>query len=164
MVRTVLTAVPADLTTQRTAPAQVVAMLQPAAVRAVRLEAEEHVVPLGLLLHMVPQVQQDLTVRLGPMVRLSLWVQQGLTAHLLHRVVDHLAVLLVVAQPVVLHEWPVDLMAPQAPLLLLGQPVLTDLIRQVGLTAGNFCCGVANDTVKWKLEIRKRQWVTSNSG
>ena len=78
--------------------------------------------------------------------------------------VDHLADLPVVAPHVVLHELPVDLMAPQVPRLLPGQPVLTDLIRQVGLTAGNFCCGVAHDTVKWKLKIRKRQWVTSNSG
>jgi hypothetical protein len=94
----------------------------------------------------------------------NLSVQQVLTDHLKRQLVDHLAVPLVAERLVALHELPVVLMAPLAQLLPSVQPVLTDLIRQVGLTAGNFCCGVTNDTVKWKLEIRKRQLVTSNSG
>ncbi len=157
MDRTVHTAVPVDHTTQWIVPDQVVAMHRPAAVPEVLLADEEHVVQPGPLPHMV---LQDHTVPQDHMVLPNLSVRPDLMDHLKRRVAD----LQVAAQLVVLHELPVVLMAPLAQLLLSVQPVLTDLIRQVGLTAGNFCCGVTNDTVKWKLEIRKRQLVTSNSG
>ncbi len=148
MVRMVLTAVPADLTTQRTVRVLAAAMRLLAAGPGVLRVDVRHVARPDLLARWVRPVLQDLMVLQGRTAQRNLSVRQDLTDHPKRRVVDHLAVPQVAERLVVLQGLPVVLMAPLVQLLLLVQPVLTDLIRQVGLTAGNFCCGVANDTVK----------------
>ena len=147
-VRTVLTAVPVDHTTQWTVPDPVAAMRLQGAVLEVPRADVRHVARPDPLDHMVLQVQRDPMVRQVHTAQRNLSVQQVLTDHLKRQRVDHLAVLQAAERRVVLHGLLVVLMAPLAQLLPSVQPVLTDLIRQVGLTAGNFCCGVANDTVK----------------
>lgn len=136
----------ADLMPQVAATVQVVAIAQAAAAVQVDLTAHEELVALP-----GHQVLPDLTVLPDLMAQQCPMVQVDLMARLTLQAAD----LQVDVQHVVWLAFHGDLMAQRG---LMAQ------VHQVDRTAGNSWHCVRNDSVSWRLKIRKRHSITRNSG
>jgi len=140
----------ADLMPQVVATDQVVAIAQAAAAVQVDLTAHEEYVTLpGRLDQLDLTVLRDLTAQQRPMVQVDLTARHTLRAvailEVLQVAVHHVGLL-------VFHE------------ALMVQRGLMAQVHQVDLTVGNSHRGVGNDSVEWRLKIRKRHLITRNSG